>query len=194
MISETDVIILIISLKDNLIIIALFHYLYLYYGINNYEFLWSIKLALLLIIQYSIIPIRYKLNYFTNKLISLHKLFCYEFVFNNYFGEQHLYLFYHESCILKYCCSNISLYEKESYLNDIKIIINYNKLIIKDYINKPDYDCPICLSDNINWIILPCKHKAHVECLKKWFITSKDSKCPLCMNNCDDNFINLLIN
>jgi hypothetical protein len=116
-------------------------------------------------------------------------------VFNNYFGEQHLYLFYHEIYILKCIGSNVSkyLYEKDSYLNDIKIIINYNKLIIKDYINKPDYDCPICLSDDINWITLPCNHKAHVECIKKWFISSKNSNCPLCMNNCNDEFINLLI-
>jgi hypothetical protein len=193
MLSETDVITLIISFKDNLMLMTLFHYLYLYYRINNNDLLWGIKFALLLIFQYSIIPIRYKMIYFNDNLKWLHKLYCYELVFNNYFGEQHLYLFYHESYFLKYIYPKFSFYEKESYLNDIKIFFNYNKLIIKDYIIKPDYECPICLSDDINWITLPCNHKAHVECLKKWFITSKNSNCPLCMNNCNDEFINLLI-
>ena len=192
MITITDFIVGFILIKDGLMIIGLYHLLNQYYTILNHELFWSIKLSILIILQYSIIPLRYKMNYFNYKLNYIHKIFSYEYIFNSFFGQNHLYLFYHEYYILNKIYK-FSVYEKDSYLNDALQIINYNKLIINDFIIKPDYDCPICLCDNNNWIILPCSHKTHAECIKKWFNTSSKRNCPLCMNECNDEFINLLI-
>lgn len=39
--------------------------------------------------------------------------------------------------------------------------------------------CRICISDRMSSkILLPCGHKFHFSCLKKWF--KKSNKCPLC--------------
>jgi hypothetical protein len=187
--SDIDVIFtILIHLKDNLIIIGLFHLLNVNYHITTNSLLIFTYLVLL---QYLMIPIRYKINYFNNKLNKIHKLFSYEFIYENYFGEQHLYIFAHEYYMFK--TIDVTFYEKESYFNDInKIYKNYKNKVI-DYYKKPDYDCPICLNEGDTWVELPCKHKLHSNCIKSWFISSNNNKCPLCMTVCSDEFISLLI-
>ena len=39
--------------------------------------------------------------------------------------------------------------------------------------------CPICLEENLENIILECKHIFCKKCIKKWF-TSNSKTCPLC--------------
>jgi len=178
---------LLVHLKDNIIIISLFH-IYYHQLIINY----LTKFTLLVILQYMMFPIRYKILYFNNKLKSIHKLFSYEFVYENYFGKQHLYLYTHEYHFIKHF-PNMEFYQKESYFNEMLVIYNYCKLKIKDYFKKPDYDCAICLVEGDNWIELPCKHKMHLDCIKSWFVSSNNISCPLCMKECSSEFISLLI-
>jgi hypothetical protein len=187
--SDLDIIFpILIHLKDNIIIIALFHILNVNYHITTNKLL---IFTYLLLFQYIMLPIRYKINYFNNKLYKIHKLFSYEFIYENYFGEQHLYIFAHEYHMFK--TIDVTFYEKESYLNDINEIYKYYKIKLIDYLKKPDYDCAICLGDGDNWIALPCNHMMHSYCIKSWFISSNNTKCPLCMAVCNDEFISLLI-
>jgi hypothetical protein len=41
------------------------------------------------------------------------------------------------------------------------------------------HSCPICLEDNLENIILDCKHIFCKRCIKKW-TTSNSKTCPLC--------------
>lgn len=41
------------------------------------------------------------------------------------------------------------------------------------------HSCPICLEDNLENIILDCKHVFCKKCIKKW-VTSNSKTCPLC--------------
>jgi hypothetical protein len=41
------------------------------------------------------------------------------------------------------------------------------------------YYCPICLEENLENIILECKHIFCKKCIKKW-VTSNSKTCPLC--------------
>jgi len=177
-----------IHLKDNFIIISLFHILNINYHITTNSIL---IFTFLVLLQYLMLPIRYKINYFNNKLNKIHKLFSYECIYENYFGEQHLYIFAHEYYMFK--TIDVTFYEKESYLNDINKIYKYYKIKVIDYFKKPDYDCAICLGDGHNWIKLPCNHMMHMNCIKSWFISSNNNKCPLCMTVCNNEFISLLI-
>jgi hypothetical protein len=46
-------------------------------------------------------------------------------------------------------------------------------------------DCSICTSEALGnevWVITPCKHTFHVECIRDWIKTfeEEDKGCPLC--------------
>jgi hypothetical protein len=41
------------------------------------------------------------------------------------------------------------------------------------------HSCPICLEENLENIILECKHIFCKKCIKKW-VTSNSKTCPLC--------------
>ena len=79
--------------------------------------------------------------------------------------------------------NRISFQESSSYnINANEILNNLIPIEINDDINaRPKYDCIICLENYKNgesYIILPCIHSFHEECLKSW-IKSKN-KCPIC--------------
>ena len=188
MYNDVTIFIFLIHIKDDIIIISLFYILNEYYRIfyNN-----LLLVTTLVLLQYMMYPIRYKINYLNNIMRRIHKLFSYEVVYVNYFGEQHLLLFAHEYYLFK--TLDIIFYQKESYFHELLVYFNDYMQIIKDYNNKPDYDCPICLGDGEKWMELPCKHKIHYDCIKTWFITSNNKSCPLCMQDCSDEFISLLI-
>lgn len=47
--------------------------------------------------------------------------------------------------------------------------------------NEPEYECPICLTnDDLDFCILKCsnKHIFHTKCIKKWH--THDNNCPIC--------------
>ena len=58
-------------------------------------------------------------------------------------------------------------------------------------------ECSICLNNKCNWS-LPCNHKFHLECLKKWHSTINNNSyhkfcnfsCPLCRRKHKPVFIN----
>ena len=64
---------------------------------------------------------------------------------------------------------------------DKKILDNLNVNIINDMNEIPDSKCIICLQDYAlgdRYIILPCIHIYHEECIKHWL--NINNKCPTC--------------
>jgi hypothetical protein len=68
-------------------------------------------------------------------------------------------------------------------LSIITTEINNNVLSEKEFSQLTEYTnlhpCPICLEDNLENIILDCKHVFCKKCIKKW-VTSNSKTCPLC--------------
>jgi hypothetical protein len=66
----------------------------------------------------------------------------------------------------------------------LTIITNeLNVLSEKEFSKLTEYtclhSCPICLEENLENIILDCKHVFCKKCIKKW-VTSNSKTCPLC--------------
>jgi hypothetical protein len=63
------------------------------------------------------------------------------------------------------------------------ITAEINVLSEKEFSQLTEYTnlhpCPICLEDNLENIILDCKHVFCKKCIKKW-VTSNSKTCPLC--------------
>lgn len=171
--SSVECLICILQLKDNLIIISLFHIIRKFFLINLANDLFYF--TLLVILQYLMIPIRIKINYFNNKLNFIHKLFSCEVSYDSWVGKHNYFIYAHEYYILK----------KLNIEYDINQVESYFEYVIKK-------ECAICLDDNLNWITLPCKHELHFECIKAWYNTSNDRKCPYCMQEYNNEFINKL--
>ncbi|XP_062584377.1 E3 ubiquitin-protein ligase RNF13-like [Saccostrea cucullata] len=51
-----------------------------------------------------------------------------------------------------------------------------------------DSDCSICLAtmQSSSLVQLSCTHDYHKNCVKEWFITSGDFRCPQCREECQD--------
>ncbi len=41
-----------------------------------------------------------------------------------------------------------------------------------------ELDCPICLEQKTNIVLLPCNHAFHDRCILKWF--TRNLTCPVC--------------
>eukprot|EP00494_Astrolonche_serrata_P033115 UN33384 len=41
-----------------------------------------------------------------------------------------------------------------------------------------DDQCPVCLEEKLNTMILPCQHKFHGDCIIQW--VDKNFSCPVC--------------
>ena len=39
-------------------------------------------------------------------------------------------------------------------------------------------NCPICLEELINELVMPCGHQFHTNCILDWF--EKNKNCPIC--------------
>ena len=76
--------------------------------------------------------------------------------------------------------NNISINNRNNHA-DTKIIENLITNEIKDINKFPTKDCRICLQDFKNgdyYIILPCIHFFHDNCVKTWI--EKNNTCPIC--------------
>lgn len=56
---------------------------------------------------------------------------------------------------------------------------------LSKYVNLPDILCPICFEKDVDGIVLPCQHRFHYKCIKKWKTFYKQkfydcSTCPIC--------------
>ncbi|XP_078333363.1 uncharacterized protein LOC111118093 isoform X3 [Crassostrea virginica] len=50
-----------------------------------------------------------------------------------------------------------------------------------------EFECPICLTTVQSPLAqLSCKHNYHERCIREWFSTSRDFRCPKCRRVCKD--------
>jgi len=64
----------------------------------------------------------------------------------------------------------------------INFMFNVNFMEYED-----EYCCCICLENNLNdFVITPCNHKIHSNCLKSWL--DVDRSCPLCKSTLNPNY------
>jgi hypothetical protein len=61
--------------------------------------------------------------------------------------------------------------------NELNVLSEKEFSQLNEYTNL--HSCPICLEDNLENIILDCKHVFCKKCIKKW-VTSNSKTCPLC--------------
>lgn len=103
-----------------------------------------------------------------------------------HYDRNEVHSFYRENSISFYNFSSYNNYANE-ILNDLVPIK------IKDKNAKPKEECIICLEKykiGESYIILPCIHLFHEDCIKKWI--RKKNKCPVCVSEIKINNMNII--
>lgn len=86
-----------------------------------------------------------------------------------------------------FCVTSTSGHNKNRFEREPIISADIISRKLKTLQEKLDNDCPICLSPMHTLAVqLSCKHDFHEQCIREWFKSSGDFRCPGCRRVCSD--------